>query len=41
MPTEASADLLGNSSIALTAVYVKVVDMNKYAPSEVLLETDH
>jgi len=38
VPTEAIADLLGHSSIAITAVYAKVVDMHKYTPSEVLLE---
>jgi site-specific recombinase XerD len=36
VPTEAIADLLGHSSIAITAVYAKVVDMNKYTPSEIL-----
>jgi len=38
VPTEAIADLLGHSSIAITAVYAKVVDMHKYTPSEVLSE---
>ncbi len=38
VPTEAIADLLGHSSIAITAVYAKVVDMYKYTPSEVLSE---
>jgi len=37
VPTEAIADLLGHSSIAITAVYAKVVDMHKYTPSDVLL----
>ena len=36
VPTEAIADLLGHSSIAITAVYAKVVDLNRYTPSEVL-----
>ncbi len=36
VPTEAIADLLGHSSIAITAVSAKVVDMHKYTPSEVL-----
>jgi integrase len=36
VPTEAIADLLGHSSIAITAIYAKVVDMHKYTPSEVL-----
>ncbi len=36
VPTEAIADLLGHSSIAITAVYAKVVDMHKYTPSEML-----
>jgi len=40
VPTEAIADLLGHSSIAITAVYTKVVDMHKYTPSEVLLSLD-
>ncbi len=40
VPTEAIADLLGHSSIAITAVYTKVVDMHKYTPSEVLLSFD-
>jgi site-specific recombinase XerD len=39
VPTEAIADLLGHSSIAITAVYAKVVDMHKYTPSEVLKST--
>ncbi len=38
VPTEAIADLLGHSSIAITAVYAKVVDMHKYTPSEVLVD---
>jgi site-specific recombinase XerD len=37
VPTEAIADLLGHSSIAITAVYAKVVDMNKYTPSYIEL----
>jgi len=40
VPTEAIADLLGHSSIAITAVYAKVVDMHKYTPSDVLLSQD-
>ena len=40
VPTEAIADLLGHSSIAITTVYAKVVDMNRYTPSEVLLDID-
>ncbi|MCJ7567250.1 MAG: tyrosine-type recombinase/integrase [Anaerolineales bacterium] len=36
VPTEAIADLLGHSSIAITAVYAKVVDMHKSTPSEVV-----
>lgn len=39
VPTEAIADLLGHSSIAITAVYAKVVDMHKYTPSEILLNS--
>jgi site-specific recombinase XerD len=33
---EAIADLLGHSSIAIIKVYAKVVDMNKYTPSQIL-----
>jgi site-specific recombinase XerD len=40
VPTEAIADLLGHSSIAITAVYAKVVDMNKYTPSEIFHKVD-
>jgi integrase len=40
VPTEAIVDLLGHSSIAITAVYAKVVDMNKYTPSQILKEGD-
>ena len=40
VPTEAIADLLGHSSIAITAVYAKVVDLHKYTPSEVLISKD-
>ena len=40
VPTEAIADLLGHSSIATTAVYAKIVDMNKYTPSEIFHEVD-
>ena len=40
VPTEAIADLLGHSSIAITAVYTKGVDMNRYTPCEVLLSKD-
>lgn len=40
VPTEAIADLLGHSSIAITAVYAKVVDMNKYTPSEIFHEVE-
>lgn len=36
VPTEAIADLLGHSSIAITSVYAKIVDMHRYTPSEVL-----
>jgi site-specific recombinase XerD len=36
VPTEAIANLLGHESIATTAIYAKIVDMNKYTPSEVL-----
>jgi site-specific recombinase XerD len=36
VPTEAIADLLGYSSIAMIAFYAKVVDMNKYTPSQIL-----
>ena len=36
VPTEAIADLLGHSSIAITAVYAKVVDLNRFTPGEVL-----
>jgi len=39
VPTEAIADLLGHSSIAITAVYAKVVDMHKYTPSEILVSS--
>ena len=35
VPTEAIADLLGHSSIAVTAVYAKVADLNRFTPSEV------
>ena len=40
VPTEAIADLLGHSSIAITAVYTKVVDMHKYTPSDLLLSEE-
>ena len=40
VPTEAIADLLGHSSIAITAVYAKVVDMNKYTPSEIFHDVE-
>jgi len=39
VPTEAIADLLGHSSIAVTAVYAKVADLNRFTPSEVFLST--
>ncbi len=39
VPTEAIADLLGHSSIAITAVYTKVVDLHKYTPSEILVNS--
>ncbi len=40
VPTEAIADLLGHSSIAITAVYTKVVDMHKYTPSDLLMREE-
>lgn len=36
VPIEAIADLLGLSSVAVTAIYAKVVDHRKYTPSEIL-----
>jgi integrase/recombinase XerC len=39
VPTEAIADLLGHSSIAVTAVYAKVADLNRFTPSEVFSST--
>jgi len=39
VPTEAIADLLGHSSIAVTAVYAKVADLNRFTPSEVFRNT--
>jgi integrase len=36
VPTGAIVDLLGHSSITITEAYAKVVDMNKYTPSEML-----
>jgi site-specific recombinase XerD len=40
VPTEAIADLLGHSSIATTAVYAKIVDMNKYTPSKIFHDVE-
>ena len=36
VPIEAIADLLGHSSVAITAIYAKIVDRRKYTPSEIL-----
>ena len=36
VPTEAIANLLGHSSVEITAVYTKVVALHKFAPSEML-----
>lgn len=40
VPIAAIADLLGHSSIAITSVYAKIVDMNKYTPSEIFRMVD-
>ncbi len=36
VPMEVIADLLGHSSVSVTAIYAKVVDHRKYTPSEML-----
>lgn len=39
VPIEAIADLLGHSSVAMTAIYAKVVDHRKYTPSAMLTQS--
>ena len=36
VPIEFIADLLGHTSVVVTAIYAKVVDRRKYVPSSVL-----